>query len=147
MPTHLGHICFFATAQADPKKIKRATKLTHRDNADIVQLNKPLSERMAAHNSGLAKVAVQCSADSFVVNQTFVLRINICGKKPPPSTSRKTLAVTLFDILLTFRCRHSVQLFSGRYKLTDTKPTLQRAKNANAQPTHHPADGIFLTFI
>jgi len=31
-------------------------------------------------NSGLAKVAVLCSADSFVLNQTFVLRINICGK-------------------------------------------------------------------
>jgi len=36
--------------------------------------------RKAAANSGLAKVAVQCSADTFVVNQTFVLRINICGK-------------------------------------------------------------------
>jgi hypothetical protein len=32
------------------------------------------------HNSGLAKVAVQCSADTFVVNQSLVLRINICGK-------------------------------------------------------------------
>jgi hypothetical protein len=31
------------------------------------------------HNSGLAKVAVQHSADSFVVNQALVLRINICG--------------------------------------------------------------------
>ena len=31
-------------------------------------------------NSGLAKVAVQCSADTFVVNQTLVLRINICAK-------------------------------------------------------------------
>ena len=31
-------------------------------------------------NSGLAKVAVQCSADTFVVNQSLVLRINICGK-------------------------------------------------------------------
>ena len=31
------------------------------------------------HNSGLAKVAVQCSADTFVVNQSLVLRINICG--------------------------------------------------------------------
>jgi len=31
-------------------------------------------------NIGLAKVAVQCSADTFVVNQTLVLRINICGK-------------------------------------------------------------------
>jgi len=32
-----------------------------------------------ACNSGLAKVAVQCSADTFVVNQSLVLRINICG--------------------------------------------------------------------
>jgi hypothetical protein len=31
-------------------------------------------------NRRLAKVAVQFSADSFVVNQTLVLRINICGK-------------------------------------------------------------------
>jgi hypothetical protein len=43
-----------------------------------------------AANSGLAKVAVQCSADTFVVNQSFVLRINICGKKTPPSPSLKT---------------------------------------------------------
>ena len=32
------------------------------------------------HNTGLAKVAVQCYADTFVVNQSLVLRINICGK-------------------------------------------------------------------
>jgi hypothetical protein len=32
------------------------------------------------HNRRLAKVAVQYSADTFVVNQTFVLRINICGE-------------------------------------------------------------------
>jgi hypothetical protein len=31
-----------------------------------------------AANTGLAKVAVQCSADTFVVNQSLVLRINIC---------------------------------------------------------------------
>jgi hypothetical protein len=30
-------------------------------------------------NTGLAKVAVQCSAETFVVNQSLVLRINICG--------------------------------------------------------------------
>ena len=32
------------------------------------------------HNTGLAKVAAQCSADTFVVNQSLVLRINICGE-------------------------------------------------------------------
>ena len=26
----------------------------------------------------------------------------------------------------------------------DTKPTLQRAKNANAQPTHHPTEEILI---
>jgi len=34
----------------------------------------------AAANTGLAKVAVQCSADTFVVKQTLVFRINICGE-------------------------------------------------------------------
>src|SRR5690606_25475795 len=33
-----------------------------------------------AGNRRLAKVAVQCSADTFVVNQSLVLRINICGE-------------------------------------------------------------------
>lgn len=37
-------------------------------------------ERKTTHNTGLAKVAVQCSADTFVVYQSLVLRINICGK-------------------------------------------------------------------
>lgn len=32
------------------------------------------------HNMGLVKVAVQCSADSFVVNQKLEPRINICGE-------------------------------------------------------------------
>ena len=39
-----------------------------------------MTQEARPHNTGLAKVAVQCSADTFVVNQTFVLRINICGK-------------------------------------------------------------------
>ena len=39
-----------------------------------------MTERSTPHNTGLAKVAVQCSADTFVVNQTLVLRINICGE-------------------------------------------------------------------
>jgi len=37
-------------------------------------------KRRAAANRCLAKVAVQCSADSLVVNQSLVLRINICGE-------------------------------------------------------------------
>jgi len=37
-------------------------------------------KRSTGHNSTYKKLAVQCSADTFVVNQTLVLRINICGK-------------------------------------------------------------------
>ena len=47
--------------------------------------------RNTAGNTGLAKVAVQCSADTFVVNQTLVLRINICGKN---RHLRQALSVT-----------------------------------------------------
>jgi hypothetical protein len=36
--------------------------------------------RATSANTGLAKVAVQCSADTFVVNQSLVLRINLCGE-------------------------------------------------------------------
>ena len=34
------------------------------------------TDRTPAGKTGLAKLAVQCSADTFVVNQTLVLRIN-----------------------------------------------------------------------
>ena len=36
--------------------------------------------KLTAGNTGLAKVAVSFSADTFVVNQSLVLRINICGE-------------------------------------------------------------------
>ena len=39
-------------------------------------------ERRAAYNSTFAIGGVSCSADSLVVAESFVLRINICGKNP-----------------------------------------------------------------
>jgi hypothetical protein len=39
-----------------------------------------MDEEARTGNTGLAKVAVQYSADTFVVNQSLVLRINICGE-------------------------------------------------------------------
>jgi hypothetical protein len=38
------------------------------------------AEEERRHNTGLAKVAVQCSTDALAVNQSLVLRINICGE-------------------------------------------------------------------
>ena len=47
---------------------------------NLLTANNVTMERTPAGNSGLAKVAVLFSADTFVVNQTLVLRINICGE-------------------------------------------------------------------
>jgi len=48
--------------------------------------------RTTGYNTGLAKVAVQCSADTFVVNQSLVLRINICGDNRHLRQARKRYA-------------------------------------------------------
>ena len=40
-------------------------------------------------NSTYNKLAVQSSADTFVVNQTLVLRINICGENRQLRQARK----------------------------------------------------------
>jgi len=45
--------------------------------------------------TGLAKVAVQCSADKFVVNQSLVLRINICGENRHLRQARKRWALLI----------------------------------------------------
>jgi hypothetical protein len=52
-------------------------------------------DKSTGHNTGLAKVAVQCFADTFVVNQTLVLRINICGENRHLRQARKRLYATL----------------------------------------------------
>ena len=44
-------------------------------------------------NTGLAKVAVQCSEDTFVVNQSLVLLINICGENRHLRQARKRQVV------------------------------------------------------
>ena len=58
-----------------------------------------LKEEQRTGNSGLAKVAVQCPADTIVGKQTVVLRINICVKKPRPSQICKPLAEMLRNVL------------------------------------------------
>ena len=52
------------------------------------------NKKQRTANRRLAKVAVQCSADTLVVNQGLVLRINISGKN-------RHIAKPL-----TVRCRH-----------------------------------------
>jgi hypothetical protein len=48
-----------------------------------------LTDRRAFANTGFAKVAFQCSADTLVVNQNLVLRINICDENRQLRQARK----------------------------------------------------------
>jgi len=57
------------------KLLRLFLKMTIKSTATYDQ-----TKDMAAANTGLAKVAVQYSADTFLVNQTLVLRFNICGE-------------------------------------------------------------------
>lgn len=45
--------------------------------------------RTTPYNMGIAKVAVQFSEDTFVVNQSLVPRINICGENHHLRKARK----------------------------------------------------------
>ena len=47
------------------------------------------TEKRAAYNSTFAIGGVSCSADTFVINQNLVLRINICGDNPAHRKSAK----------------------------------------------------------
>jgi hypothetical protein len=46
-----------------------------------------------ADNSTYKKLAVQRSADTFVVNEALVLRINICGKNPALQVAAKRVCL------------------------------------------------------
>ncbi len=51
------------------------------------------TERKTPYNTGLAKVAVLCSADTFVVNQSLVLRRHICDENRHLRQARNRQAV------------------------------------------------------
>jgi hypothetical protein len=54
--------------------------------------------KKAADNSTYKKLAAMCSADTFVVNQSLVLRINICGKNRQLLIAAKRYRICYDDI-------------------------------------------------
>ena len=58
---------------------------------DLVTAKHLLDRRKTPYNSTYKKLAVQCHADSFVVAESFVLLINISGKKPAHRKSAKPI--------------------------------------------------------
>ena len=73
-----SHIhCHAAQANASPQACQRVY-LSNRTT--ITTVNQAYEKEHRTDNSTYKKLAVQFSADTFVINQTLVLRINICGK-------------------------------------------------------------------
>ena len=62
----------------DFKLIKLEIRI--RTKTDKMKMQTSTEKEQRRHNTGLAKMAVWCSANTFVVNQSLVLRINICGE-------------------------------------------------------------------
>ena len=83
----VAHLHFFPTRKSTLKNAKELP--SQRTKTPQTMNETTTTERRAACNTGLAKVAVQCSADTFVVNQSLVLRINICGKNRHLRQARK----------------------------------------------------------
>jgi hypothetical protein len=69
--------------------------------------NQTRIESMAAANRRLAKVAVQYSADNFVVYQSLVLRIHICGENRHLHQGAEPLPAILNDR----HSRHKTTIF------------------------------------
>jgi len=91
-PTQISQPILQAHCQSRTSKrynqgfVKELAKPTHNG------LTNWTNEEHRTDNTGLAKVAVQCSADTFVVNQSLVLRINICGENRHLRQARKRCA-------------------------------------------------------
>ena len=73
-----------------------------------------MTQRKTPYNTGLAKVAVQYSADTFVVNQSLVLRINICGENRHLRQAQKRQAVRKLKFNSHF-IHSSLYNFRGMY--------------------------------
>ena len=58
-----------------------------------------MDRRITVHNSTFAIGGVSCSADSFVVAESFVLRIKFSGKNPAHRKSAKRQAVKKLSFL------------------------------------------------
>jgi len=82
MPTLRSHTHLQATQATAQTKACQRVCLPKRTRTFQTRHERPLKEKRAATNSTYPKGGVSCSKESFVVNETFVLLINICGESP-----------------------------------------------------------------
>ena len=87
--------------------------------------------KITAHNSTFAIGGVSCSADSLVVAESFVLRINICANKPAhrKSAKRYVQLVTIenekteLEEYIKLKKIKKMSAISNLYVLADSKET------------------------
>jgi hypothetical protein len=85
-PTLQAHLHFF-NAKADAKNAKEpAIFQRHQHDKTVQNIS---GTGLPASNSTLAIGGVSCSADSFVVAESSVLRTNFCAEKPAHRQSAK----------------------------------------------------------
>lgn len=94
------------------------------------------------HNIGLAIWLLKCFYETFVQGSTAVILLNFCAKNrhiaKPQTVVRHPIehpTHILTSMTLPTRPNAIFSTLQGAQN-PDTKPTLQRAKNANAQPAH-----------
>jgi len=106
-PTQIASTFYFSPQHIPtPKKIKRACNPPHGFRPDSVQDMTVFHHdprRRASANSTFAIGGVSCSADSFVVTESSVLRTGICGKNPAhrKSANRQAVKKPLFSFMLS----------------------------------------------
>ena len=76
-----GTFVFFATAQTNAKKSKRATKQPHR-RQQTMDSRTTTEKEQRRHNSTYPKGGGSCFADTFVQAENSVLRMKFSGKNP-----------------------------------------------------------------
>jgi len=77
----LRYFNFFAIAQCLTRQFSIPNRNRFEDRfVQTFNITHLRTDRRASGNSTYKKLAVQCSADTFVVNQTMVLRIKFCGE-------------------------------------------------------------------
>ena len=72
---------FFATTQTNAKKCKRATKPTHHDTTIKDKMNR--RKKALGHNRGLNAMGAEVLNSTFVLLLNFCGKLNICASNPP----------------------------------------------------------------
>ena len=82
MPTLKSYTFASPTSQPTSQSLQKSMPFQPHRHSNTTD-RQTTKDRRAACNMGFAKWRVTCFYDSFVLNQSAVLRLNFCAKNPP----------------------------------------------------------------